>query len=285
MSNMQHILNEESVKNLIQRAFEEDLGSGDVTTNAIVSEDSRSDAVWVSKEDGIIAGLDLAHAIFQTLDPGISWQPDCVDGDEIKKGFEIVKLSGQSRALLSGERIALNFVQRLSGIATFTSQFVQAISEFPTRILDTRKTAPGFRLLDKYAVKTGGAKNHRMGLFDLAMIKDNHIVAAGGIQEAVMAIRDRNSKIRIEVETTSLKEVEEALTAGADIIMLDNMSYDLMKQATRLINGKAETEASGNVSLSSVQQIAETGVDYISIGSLTHSVEAFDISQKFKSNY
>lgn len=282
MSNLQNLLNEEPVRELIQRAFDEDLGSGDITTEAIVKEGSRSEAVWVSKEDGIIAGLGLAQAVYQKLDHELTWDPNYKDGDEIKRGSEIVELSGKSRALLSGERIALNFVQRLSGIATLTNRFVREISDYSTRILDTRKTVPGFRLLDKYAVKTGGAVNHRMGLFDLAMIKDNHIVAAGGIGSAVNMVREKNAGIRIEVETTSLVEVEEALSAGADIIMLDNMSIELMKQAVRHIGGRAETEASGNITLESVKQIAETGVDYISVGALTHSVKAFDISQKIK---
>lgn len=284
MSNLQSLLKEESVKDLINRAFEEDLGNGDVTTNAIVKEESRSDAVWISKEDGIIAGLDMAHAIFQKLDPEICWEPNCVDGDKLKEDTEIVRLSGKGRALLSGERIALNFVQRLSGIATLTGRFVSAVSEYPARILDTRKTVPGFRLLDKYAVKTGGALNHRFGLFDMAMIKDNHIVAAGGIEKAVRMVRKRDTRIRIEVETTSLQEVEQALRVGVDVIMLDNMSNTLMKKAIRLIDGRAETEASGNITLASVKEIAETGVDFISIGALTHSVKAFDISQKFKRN-
>ena len=279
---MQTLLEEESVKALVQRAFQEDLGSGDLTTNAIVEEDSRSEAVWISKEVGILAGLDLARAVFQKLDPTISWQANYDDGDAIQAGAEIVALRGRTRALLSGERIALNFVQRLSGIATITNQFVQAVEEFPARILDTRKTVPGFRILDKYAVKAGGAVNHRMGLYDLAMIKDNHIKAAGGIENAVTSVRKSKPDMRIEVETTTLEEVQEALDAKADIIMLDNMSNELMKQAVRLINGRAETEASGNVNLSSVKQIAETGVDFISIGALTHSVKAFDISQKFK---
>lgn len=279
---MQSLLEEESVAALIQRAFQEDLGSGDVTTNAIVEEDNRSEAVWISREEGILTGLDLARAVFQKLDPAISWQANYVDGDAIQEGAKIVAFRGRTRALLSGERIALNFVQRLSGIATLTNQFVRAVEDFPARILDTRKTVPGFRLLDKYAVKAGGAVNHRMGLYDLAMIKDNHIIAAGGIENAVAAVRRSKPDIRIEVETTTRKEVQEALDAGADIIMLDNMSNELMKQAVRLIDGRAETEASGNVNLASVKQIAETGVDFISIGALTHSVKAFDISQKIK---
>ncbi len=279
---MQSLLEEESVAALIQRAFQEDLGSGDVTTNAIVEEDNRSEAVWISREEGILTGLDLARAVFQKLDSAISWQANFVDGDAIQEGAKIVAFRGRTRALLSGERIALNFVQRLSGIATLTNQFVRAVEDFPARILDTRKTVPGFRLLDKYAVKAGGAVNHRMGLYDLAMIKDNHIIAAGGIENAVAAVRRSKPDIRIEVETTTRKEVQEALDAGADIIMLDNMSNELMKQAVRLIDGRAETEASGNVNLASVKQIAETGVDFISIGALTHSVKAFDISQKIK---
>lgn len=207
------------------------------------------------------------------------------DGSEVGRGDEIVKMKGTCRAILTAERIALNIAQRMSGIATETSRYVQAIKDFPAKILDTRKTVPGMRKLDKYAVVVGGGTNHRMGLFDLAMIKDNHIVAAGGIKGAVQNVRERHPEIRIEVETTTLKQVKEALSAGADIIMLDNMDIGAMQEAVSLIDNKAETEASGNITLENVREVAQTGVNYISVGALTHSVKAFDISQQIQKIY
>lgn len=276
---------EEAVRAVIERAFDEDIRSGDVTTNAIVGAEVRAEAVWKCREQGIIAGLDIARAIFRELDPGLEWQPFVEEGDEVEAGTTIVSMNGGCRAVLTAERIALNMVQRMSGIATITSRFVREITHTSARILDTRKTVPGLRLLDKYAVEAGGGTNHRMGLFDLAMIKDNHIVAAGGIDRAVQLVRKENPNVKIEVETTSIAEVRDALSAGADIIMLDNMNTKLMKEAVTLIDGNAETEASGNITLETVGEVAETGVDYISVGALTHSVQAFDISQKLQNIY
>jgi nicotinate-nucleotide pyrophosphorylase (carboxylating) len=205
------------------------------------------------------------------------------DGQEAKSGDLICTIKGAYRALLTGERLALNFLQRMSGIATETAKYVDAIKEFKTEILDTRKTVPGLRLLDKYAVKAGGGTNHRIGLYDMVMIKDNHISVAGGITNAVKAIRPNiPAEIKIEVETTSMEEVKEALNAGADIIMLDNMDNATMTDAVQFINGKAKVEASGNMNLERVREVAATGVDFISIGALTHSIIALDISQKIK---
>lgn len=274
-----------TINNLIARSFKEDLSSGDVTTDAIVEDSVRAKAVWISKDEGIVAGLGIAQKIFQELDPQVKWNPNVIDGDIVAKGSELVELEGSCRAILSAERIALNIVQRMSGIATKTHHLVEAIASYPAQILDTRKTAPGLRLLDKYAVAAGGGTNHRMGLYDLAMIKDNHIVVAGSIAAAVKKVRSKNPDIRIEVETTSLNQVTEALEAGADIIMLDNMSTDKMEEAVSLIGKKAATEASGNITRETIQSVAETGVDYISVGALTHSVEAFDISQQVQKIY
>lgn len=273
---------ESLVKELIDRTFEEDISSGDVTTNSIVDETSIAEATWISKENGTVAGLEIAPIVFQKLDPQLEWNYLLKDGNEVEVGDEILKMNGSCRAILTAERIALNIVQRMSGIATMTSKYVKAIEDYSTTILDTRKTVPGLRILDKHAVAAGGGRNHRMGLFDLVMIKDNHIVAAGGISEAVQKVRAKQLDLRVEVETTMLNQVKEALSAGADIIMLDNMSSEQMKEAVSLINNSAETEASGNITLENVREVAQTGVDYISVGALTHSVKAFDISQKLE---
>lgn len=280
------VLNEkEAVQALIARAFEEDIRTGDVTTNAIVNEEKQAKAIWQSKEQGIIAGLDVGRVVFQELDSQLKWIPHVEDGDQVDERMKIVTIEGACRAILTAERIALNIVQRMSGIATMTQRFVSAVRGNAASILDTRKTIPGLRLLDKYAVAMGGGTNHRMGLFDLAMIKDNHIVAAGGICQAVQKVRETNPNIGIEVEVNSLEQVEKALLAEVDIIMLDNMSIKSMKEAVSMINGKAKTEASGNITLETVGKVAETGVDYISVGAMTHSVKAFDISQKLQKIY
>lgn len=270
----------EIIDDLIRRAFEEDVKSGDVTTNAILDAHSRTKGGWTSKDEGIVAGLDVAGEVFKKLDADIDWIPQVDDGDTVSKGEQLVVMEGKARAMLTAERIALNIAQRMSGIATTTRRYVQAVEAFDTQILDTRKTAPGLRLLDKYAVEAGGGQNHRMGLYDLAMIKDNHIVAAGSITSAVKKVRSSDSKIKIEVETKTIKEVKEALVANADIIMLDNMTVDLMAEAVNLIGGRAKTEASGGITINTIQNVAGTGVDFISVGALTHSVDAFDISQQ-----
>lgn len=273
---------DKAIANLIDRAFEEDIQSGDVTTNAIIDDQRRAHAAWTAKDMGIVCGLHIAETVFRELDPNLKWNPHIEEGDEIKEGMEIVSFRGLGRALLTGERIALNIVQRMSGIATKTQRFVSAVKGLETDILDTRKTVPGLRLLDKYAVKAGGGKNHRMGLYDLAMIKDNHIVSAGSITKAVQQVREQNPNLEVEVEVKNFSEVEQALEAQADIIMLDNMSPELMKEAVLRIDGQARVEASGNITLNNVHEVAKTGVDYISVGALTHSVQAFDISQTLK---
>lgn len=282
MSELSTVSKEDIIEALIERAFEEDVQSGDVTTNAIVEESSKAEAVWTSKEEGIIAGLDIARKVFEKLDSHLEWMPQIKDGDKVEAGTELVIIKGSCRAILTAERIALNIAQRMSGIATITSKYVDAIGDLPTKVLDTRKTVPGLRLLDKHAVASGGGTNHRMGLFDLAMIKDNHIVASGGIEQAVLKVRNEYPDLQVEVETTTLDQVQEALSAGADIIMLDNMSTKQMREAVSLIKDRAKSEASGNITLDTVREVAETGVDYISVGALTHSVQAFDISQELR---
>ncbi|HNW51640.1 MAG TPA: carboxylating nicotinate-nucleotide diphosphorylase [Prolixibacteraceae bacterium] len=272
-----------NIDTLIEAGLQEDVLTGDITTNTLIPASVQSTAVMIAKADGVIAGLFVAEAVFKKLDNQIEFIAEVSEGDKVKKGDLICTIKGSYRALLTGERLALNFLQRISGIASETAKYVEAVKETKTLILDTRKTVPGLRLLDKYAVKAGGGTNHRMGLFDMVMIKDNHISAAGGITNAVKAIRPAISpEIKIEVETTNLDEVKEALDAKADIIMLDNMDNETMKKAVRLIDGKAKVEASGNMNLERVKEVAATGVDYISIGALTHSVNALDISMKFK---
>jgi len=265
---------------IIDHAFREDIGEGDITTNNLVPETTSAKASMTAKADGVIAGLPIAEMVFKKLDPNFSWNPKFKDGDAIKKGDLIVEMEGTFRAILTGERLALNLMQRMSGIASETSKYVAEVSGTKVQILDTRKTVPGLRSLDKYAVKAGGGTNHRIGLYDLVMIKDNHIKLAGGITPAVKQIRKAvPSSMRVEVETTNLNEVKEAISAGADIIMLDNMSNEMMTEAVSIINGKAVSEASGNMNLSRLKGVAATGVDCISIGALTHSVIALDISQ------
>jgi nicotinate-nucleotide pyrophosphorylase (carboxylating) len=268
------------VQKQIDTALLEDIADGDITTNTLLEIDIITEARIVAREKGIIAGIQIAERIFKTLEPNIIWKPKIEDGDHVNAEDEIVKFSGSYRAILTGERTALNFLQRMSGIATVSAKYVMAVDGTDVEILDTRKTLPGFRLLDKYSVRAGGAVNHRIGLFDMVMIKDNHIDVAGSITKAVDAIKKKiKPGIKIEVETKNITEVKEALTAGADIIMLDNMSTDLMRECVKLINGRAKVEASGNINLERVVEVSQTGVDYISIGALTHSVKALDISQ------
>lgn len=271
---------EEWLDDLIHVALAEDVGSGDVTTDSIIDKEKQAKAIWVTKENGTVAGLDIAKHVFQFLDEDLSWNLKYQDGDQVQKGETIVEFSGNCRAILTAERTALNIAQRMSGIATKTTELVQALDGFSTKILDTRKTVPGLRKLDKMAVKAGGGTNHRMGLYDLAMIKDNHIEVAGSITKAVERVRSNHADIKIEVETTNLDQVQEALDAGADIIMLDNMSIDQMCKAVEIIGNRAETEASGNITHDNIREVAETGVNFISVGALTHSVKAFDISQR-----
>lgn len=268
---------------LLDLAFDEDVATGDITTNNLIAQGEVREAFWRAKENGVVAGLQLAELAFRRLDANLQWQPLVKEGDAVKKGDIVVRFKSTYRALLSAERIALNFVQRLSGIATETRRYADAVAHTATQILDTRKTLPAYRLLDKYAVKIGGGTNHRIGLYDMVMIKDNHIDIAGGIAPAVLEIRAKvPSHIKIEVETTNIDQVMEAVQAGADIIMLDNMSNDDMAEAVKYIAGRAKTEASGNMNLQRLAEVAATGVDFISVGALTHSVTALDISQRIE---
>lgn len=275
---MDHIIH-----TLISEALAEDIGSGDVTSAVTIPVDAQGSAEIRAKQDLVPAGLDVARQVFHALDPAIIYETLVEEGAPIQAGDALASVSGRTRMLLAGERVALNLLQHLSGIATLTAQYAAKLKGTKARILDTRKTLPGLRALEKYAVRIGGGRNHRFGLFDGILIKDNHITAAGGITRAVELARNRaHHLLKIEVETKTLDEVKEALASGADIIMLDNMPLDMMRQAVRLVGGRVPVEASGNVSLETVRQIAETGVDLISAGSLTHSAPAADISMKLK---
>lgn len=267
------------IDQLIDLAIEEDIATGDVTTNSIIPAHSRAIAEMKMKADGVISGLGIARRVYERFEKDFVWDAKVKDGDAVKKGDIILRIEASYRCLLLGERLSLNILQRMSGIATETAKYVKELAGSHTQLLDTRKTAPGLRVLDKMAVKDGGATNHRMGLYDMAMIKDNHIKVAGGITQAVKAVRANiPSDIKIEVETTNLDEVREALAAKADIIMLDNMNNATMAEAVRIINGQAKTEASGNMNIPRLKEVAATGVDFISVGALTHSVTALDIS-------
>jgi nicotinate-nucleotide pyrophosphorylase (carboxylating) len=237
----------------------------------------------LAKQEMVLAGLDVSREVFHYLDPATKFEPRAKDGDKIKAGTVLARVSGKTRVLLTGERVALNLLQHLSGIATLTAKYVEQLNGLKAQVLDTRKTTPGLRQLEKYAVRMGGGKNHRMGLYDMVLIKDNHIASAAGIANAVLRVRNKmQSRFKIEVETKTLDEVREALAAQADTIMLDNMPVEIMREAVKLIAGRALVEASGNVTLDTIRAIAETGVDFISTGSITHSAPAADISMKIK---
>lgn len=273
------------IEKIISLAIEEDINTGDITTNALIPEESRAIAEMTAKAPGIVSGLDIALKVFKFIDSTTIWTPLVKEGERVSKGDKIARIEGSYRALLTAERTALNILQRMSGIATATAIFVKELEGTNTRLLDTRKTAPGMRLLDKMAVKAGGGTNHRMGLYDMALIKDNHIKVAGGITNAVKQVRASiPAGIKIEVEVTDLNETREALAAGADIIMLDNMTNEAMAEAVRVIDKRAETEASGNMNVQRLKEVAATGVDYISVGALTHSVTALDISMNIVPN-
>jgi nicotinate-nucleotide pyrophosphorylase (carboxylating) len=267
------------IKKIIELAIEEDVATGDITTESIISANSRAVAIMTAKAPGVISGIDVIKEVFEHFDKDIFWTPYVKEAEKVAKGDTIIRVEGSYRALLTAERTALNILQRMSGIASTTSQFIKELEGTSTKILDTRKTAPGMRVLDKMAVKSGGGENHRIGLFDMVLIKDNHINVAGGITKAVAQIRSKiPAGMLIETETTNLDEVREALEAGSDIIMLDNMENKTMADAVIMVKGKAKTEASGNMSLERLRGVALTGVDYISVGALTHSVTALDIS-------
>jgi len=274
---------DKQIRHIIEAALAEDIGTGDITTQATVSRKKKGRAQVVAKDDFVIAGFDVFAETFQLLDKSIKVKKLMNDGCRAKKGDVIAEVSGSLSNILQAERVALNMFQRMSGIATLTAEYVETVRGTKAKILDTRKTMPGLRVLDKMAVRIGGGCNHRTGLYDGVLIKDNHIEAAGGITAAVKAQRKRLSHtLKIEVETKNLKEVKEALKCGVDIIMLDNMTVPVMKKAVDFVAGRALLAASGNVSLQSVFEIAATGVDLISIGELTHSVRAADISLKIK---
>jgi nicotinate-nucleotide pyrophosphorylase (carboxylating) len=269
------------ISEYIQRALEEDIGSGDVTTNTIVPAGATLRGRIVAKQDGVVAGLDVAKHVFLTLNQRVTFIPQTEDGSRVTRRAVLADIEGPARALLTGERTALNFLGRMSGIATLTRKFVDAVAGTQAVILDTRKTAPGLRTTDKLAVRLGGGQNHRTGLFDMVLIKDNHIDFAGSIMQAVERVRASETKLEIEVETRTLDDVREALALGVERILLDNMSAEMMREAVAICDGRAKLEASGNVTLDNVLEVARTGVDYISVGALTHSPAVFDVSLEF----
>ena len=269
------------IDDIIKRAIKEDINYIDVTTDYLIDDELTSSARYVSKDDGILCGIEIAMRVFELLDSSIKYEILIQDGQKVKKGDIIAVIHGRVKTLLKGERTALNLVQHLSGIATQTNKCVELIKGTKASVADTRKTLPGLRSLQKYAVTVGGGKNHRYNLSDCAMLKDTHLDAYGSITNAVNALREHlGHTIKIEVETTNLDEVKEALEVGAELIMLDNMSCEQMAEAVKICDGKAMLEASGNVTEETIRSIAETGVDIISIGALTHSVKCFDISMK-----
>lgn len=273
-----------NIKNILRLALEEDLGPSDVTTNLLVPEGQKAKALIIAKEIFIVTGMPFFIEVFKTLDPDIQCLVISPDGTKVKRGDTLAELTGNTRSLLAGERVALNILQRLSGIATLTSKFVDRVKATDAKIIDTRKTTPCLRFMEKYAVRAGGGFNHRFGLYDGILIKDNHIEAAGSITKAILAARKAQHLLKVEVEVENLPSLLEALKSGADAVMLDNMPLEDMKKAVRIAKGKVVIEASGNISLKNVRAVAETGVDLISIGSLTHSAPASDISMKIIRN-
>ena len=268
----------------IDAALAEDMPNGDITSESVIPAGSRSEAYFLAKEDGVLAGLPVASRVFQKLDPSIIFIERFREGSAFHQSDRLARVKGPTIALLKGERTALNFLQRLCGVATITRRFVEAVAGTKTRILDTRKTTPGLRLLEKYAVRTAGATNHRVNLSDMVLIKDNHLRRVGSVSEAVRRARAAaRPGMRVEVEAADLLQVREALAAKADMIMLDNMSIETMRQAVGLAAGRVPLEASGNMTLDRVRAVAETGVDFISVGALTHSAKAIDISLDFVS--
>ena len=278
---MNNITMKLNADNLIMQALREDISSEDVTTNAVMHEAVMGEVDLICKMDGIISGLEVFRRTFELLDESTVFETSYKDGDRVKKGDLIGKVRGDIRVLLSGERTALNYLQRLSGIATYTREIADLLAGSKTKLLDTRKTTPNNRIFEKYAVKTGGGYNHRYNLSDGILLKDNHIGAAGGVKEAITMAKEYAPFVRkIEIEVENLDMVREAVEAGADIIMLDNMTPDMMKEAIKIIDGRAETECSGNVTLENVARLVDIGVDYISSGALTHSAPILDVSLK-----
>ncbi|RLB31222.1 MAG: carboxylating nicotinate-nucleotide diphosphorylase [Deltaproteobacteria bacterium] len=271
--------NSKLVDRILENALDEDIGPGDITTSAIVDSEIRGEAQLSAKEDAVLAGMEIFSRVFSLLDPGIEVNSKFHDGDVLRDGTYIAQLKGSLRGILIGERTALNFLQHLSGIATLTRAYVDKIKPSQVRVIDTRKTTPGLRLLEKYAVRVGGGSNHRFGLFDGILIKDNHIVAAGSITRAVERVKAHvPHTVRIEVEVTDTKGLEEAISARADAVLLDNMSLEEMSSAVSIAGGRVLLEASGSVTLESIGEIAKTGVDLISVGAITHSARSVDIS-------
>lgn len=285
-----------TINQIIKDALEEDIQTGDITTKAILSNKILGKGIFLAKENGIAAGFDIVKKVFYHVDKSLKFKKYFSDGDKIKTGDTICIVEGKASSILKAERTALNFFQRMSGIATLANQYQEKIKHTKAKIIDTRKTVPGLRIIDKLAVKLSGCENHRMGLYDMFLIKDNHIEAAGSITKAIEACKNFQKKIRaleksknysqlrIEVETTNLNQVKEALENKVDIIMLDNFDLKKMKKAVEMINHKCKVEASGGINLNTVKKIAETGVDFISVGALTHSVKALDISLELKIN-
>ena len=277
---------ENLINKLLDLGIEEDINTGDITTESIIPASMNGVATMTAKQDGVISGLDIVKMVYDRFQSDVVFTPYFKDGDKVKKGDIILKIEATYPTLLRGERLSLNIFQRMCGIATETAKYVKELKGTHTELLDTRKTAPGLRVLDKMAVKHGGGTNHRMGLYDMAMIKDNHIKMAGGIAKAVEQVRARIAQgIKIEVETTNIDEVHQAIAAGADIIMLDNMDTQTMTEAVKIINAAnkgIKTEASGNMSIPRLKEVAATGVDYISVGALTHTVKGMDISMNIQ---
>ena len=277
---------ENLINKLLDLGIEEDINTGDITTESIIPASTHGVATMTAKQDGVISGLEIVKMVYDRFQSDVVFTPYFKDGDAVKRGDVILKIEATYPTLLRGERLSLNIFQRMCGIATETAKYVNELAGTTTELLDTRKTAPGLRVLDKMAVKHGGGTNHRMGLYDMAMIKDNHIKMAGGIAKAVEQVRSRiNEGIKIEVETTNLDEVRQAIEAGADIIMLDNMDTQTMTEAVKIIhaaNKGIKTEASGNMSIPRLREVAATGVDYISVGALTHTVKGMDISMNIQ---
>jgi len=265
----------------IRKALDEDIGVGDVTTNLLVAPEASAVARIIAKQDGFVSGLSIAQAVFLMLDVDMRFSLNAGDGAEVTSGQLLLESKGSARAILTGERTALNFLGRMSGIATLTRKFVRAVAGTKATILDTRKTAPGLRAIDKLAVQHGGGNNHRFGLYDMILIKDNHIDSAGSISDAIRVVKEADNQLEIEVEAKNIKEVQKALDLGVKRILLDNMSLAEMRDAVAINDGRAKLEASGNVTLQNVREIAETGVDFISVGALTHSAPAFDVSLRW----
>jgi len=275
-------MKEDAVNALIETALKEDMPQGDITSESVIPADSESKAIILAKEEGVLAGIDVAERVFHKIDPSIVFKKNLNDGQKFRKGQALAKIQGSSISLLKGERIALNFLQRMSGIAKTTQVFVRALQGTKTKILDTRKTTPGLRSLEKYAVRMGGGVNHRFNLSEMVLIKDNHLRIVGSISKAVKSAKESiRPGVRVEVEATSIEEVQEAVQCGADMIMLDNMPKEAMKEVVKRVKGKVPLEVSGKVSLRRVKEIASLGVDFISVGSLTHSYKSVDISIEF----